>query len=63
MTSFWDIGILAAGLLGGFIAVHFHYPAAFLVASAAGAAALATTFAVRGSPPAMMQAAAQTIPL
>lgn len=29
MTSFWDLGILAAGLLGGLIAVHLHYPAAF----------------------------------
>jgi predicted MFS family arabinose efflux permease len=49
MTSFWDLGILAAGLLGGLIAVHLHYPAAFLVAAAAGAAALLTTVALRGS--------------
>ncbi|MGI8647425.1 MAG: MFS transporter [Acidimicrobiales bacterium] len=61
MTSCWDLGILAAGLLGGVIAVHFHYPAAFLAASVAGAGALALTFAIRGSARNTTDAGSQTL--
>ena len=34
MTSFWDVGILVAGPLGGAIAAGSTYPLAFLVAAA-----------------------------
>ncbi len=36
MTSFWDLGILVAGPLGGAIATGAAYPLAFAVAAAAG---------------------------
>ncbi|MFG1911301.1 MFS transporter [Kribbella sp. NPDC048928] len=36
MTSFWDLGVLAAGPLGGLIAEHAGFPAAFLVAAGTG---------------------------
>lgn len=48
MTSFWDLGILAAGLVGGVIALHYKYPAAFLTASGAGMVALVIAHAARG---------------
>lgn len=38
MTSFWDLGVLAAGPLGGLIAERAGFPAAFLVAAGAGVA-------------------------
>ncbi|HEY3893999.1 MAG TPA: MFS transporter [Pseudonocardiaceae bacterium] len=34
MTSFWDVGIMVAGPLGGAIAAGFSYPLAFLLAAA-----------------------------
>lgn len=37
MTSFWDLGIMIAGPIGGFIAAEFGYPLAFLVAVATAA--------------------------
>ncbi|WP_427892676.1 MFS transporter [Kribbella sp. GL6] len=36
MTSFWDLGVMAAGPLGGLIAERAGYPAAFLVAAGTG---------------------------
>ncbi|MBO2463909.1 MFS transporter [Actinomadura violacea] len=45
MTSFWDLGILAAGPLGGQIAAHLGYRTAFAAAIAATLGALATTSA------------------
>ncbi|MFC6932743.1 MFS transporter [Actinomadura yumaensis] len=42
MTSFWDLGILAAGPLGGQIAANLGYRTAFAAAIAATLAALAT---------------------
>ncbi|MFC6159788.1 MFS transporter [Kribbella jiaozuonensis] len=38
MTSFWDLGVMAAGPLGGLIAQQAGYQQAFLVAAAAGLA-------------------------
>jgi MFS family permease len=46
-TSFWDLGVLCAGLTSGAIADAFPGGAAFLVASAACAVAVIATFAVR----------------
>ncbi|MEU8224107.1 MFS transporter [Kribbella sp. NPDC048915] len=40
MTSFWDLGVLVAGPLGGLIAERSGFPAAFLVAAAAGLASV-----------------------
>jgi MFS family permease len=36
MTSFWDLGVMAAGPLGGLIAERAGFPTAFLVAAGAG---------------------------
>ncbi|GAA1575645.1 hypothetical protein GCM10009804_35540 [Kribbella hippodromi] len=36
MTSFWDLGVMAAGPLGGLIAERSGYPTAFLVAAGSG---------------------------
>jgi MFS family permease len=36
MTSFWDLGVMAAGPLGGLVAERAGYPAAFLVAAGVG---------------------------
>ncbi|HET6739184.1 MAG TPA: MFS transporter [Kribbella sp.] len=36
MTSFWDLGVMAAGPLGGLIAEQAGFPAAFVVAAGAG---------------------------
>ncbi|MBO2456014.1 MFS transporter [Actinomadura violacea] len=47
MTSFWDLGILAAGPLGGQIAAHLGYRTAFAAAIAATLGALATAAALR----------------
>ncbi|HZX01745.1 MFS transporter [Kribbella sp.] len=38
MTSFWDLGVMLAGPLGGLIAERAGFPAAFLVAAGAGLA-------------------------
>ncbi len=38
MTSFWDLGVLAAGPLGGFVAERLGFPTAFFVAAGAAAA-------------------------
>ncbi|TCO48011.1 MFS transporter [Actinocrispum wychmicini] len=43
MTSFWDLGIMAAGPLGGVVAAGIGYPAAFTVAVAACLAGLVLT--------------------
>jgi MFS family permease len=40
MTSFWDVGVLVAGPLGGFVAEQAGFRAAFLVAAGAGLACL-----------------------
>jgi MFS family permease len=37
MTSFWDLGVMIAGPVGGFIAADFGYPLAFIVAVATAA--------------------------
>jgi hypothetical protein len=37
MTSFWDLGVMIAGPVGGFIAAEFGYPPAFIVAVATAA--------------------------
>jgi len=37
MTSFWDLGVMIAGPVGGFIAAEFGYPLAFIVAVATAA--------------------------
>jgi MFS family permease len=37
MTSFWDLGVMIAGPIGGFIAAEFGYPLAFIVAAATAA--------------------------
>jgi MFS family permease len=47
MTSLWDLGILVAGPLGGLLAAHLGYRAAFAVAAGAGALALAVASRVR----------------
>ncbi|WP_329235334.1 MFS transporter [Actinoallomurus sp. NBC_01490] len=47
MTSFWDLGILAAGPLGGQIAAHLGYRTAFAAAIAAALGAFATAAALR----------------
>ncbi len=41
MTSFWDLGVMAAGPLGGFVAEQAGFRAAFLVAAGAGLACVA----------------------
>lgn len=38
MTSFWDLGVMVAGPLGGLVAEQAGYPAAFLVAAGVGVA-------------------------
>ncbi|MGZ0153385.1 MFS transporter [Kribbella sp. WER1] len=40
MTSFWDLGVMLAGPLGGLIAERAGFPAAFLVAAGAGVASV-----------------------
>ena len=50
MTSFWDLGILAAGPLGGLIATHEGYRTAFAAAAILATAAFAITFALRPAP-------------
>jgi MFS family permease len=50
MTSFWDLGILAAGPLGGLIATHEGYRTAFAAAALLATAAFAITFALRPAP-------------
>ncbi|WP_165552986.1 MFS transporter [Kribbella speibonae] len=41
MTSFWDLGVMAAGPLGGFVAEQAGFRAAFLLAAGAGVACVA----------------------
>jgi MFS family permease len=43
MTSFWDVGLLAAGPLGGLLARQVGYPAAFTAAAVAAGGALAVS--------------------
>jgi MFS family permease len=40
MTSFWDLGVMAAGPLGGFVAERAGFETAFLVAAGAGLASV-----------------------
>ncbi|WP_405064329.1 MFS transporter [Kribbella sp. NBC_01505] len=40
MTSFWDLGVMAAGPVGGLIAEQLGFPTAFVVAAGAAAASL-----------------------
>lgn len=40
MTSFWDLGVMVAGPLGGLVAERAGFPAAFLVAAGAGLACI-----------------------
>jgi MFS family permease len=40
MTSFWDLGVMAAGPVGGLIAEQFGFPTAFIVAAHAATASL-----------------------
>jgi MFS family permease len=49
MTSLWDLGILVAGPLGGLLAAHLGYRAAFAVAAGAGALALAVASHARAA--------------
>lgn len=49
MTSLWDLGILAAGPLGGLVAEHLGYRWAFALAAGAGLVALALTVGLRRS--------------
>jgi MFS family permease len=49
MTSLWDLGILVAGPLGGLLAAHLGYRAAFAVAAGAGALALAVASRARAA--------------
>jgi len=46
MTSFWDLGILAAGPVGGLIATQFGYRPAFAVAACAALAGLGVTYSL-----------------
>lgn len=46
-TSFWDLGVLAAGLISGAVVDSFGYRDTFLVAAAASVLAIAVTFAIR----------------
>lgn len=46
-TSFWDLGVLCAGMISGAIADEFPGGAAFLVAAASCGLAIITTFAIR----------------
>ena len=46
MTSFWDLGILAAGPVGGLIATQFGYRPAFAVAACAALAGLAVPYSL-----------------
>ena len=46
MTSMWDLGILAAGPLGGLIAAHLGYRQAFVVAAAVTAVAVLVVIAL-----------------
>jgi predicted MFS family arabinose efflux permease len=41
MTSFWDLGVMVAGPLGGLVAERAGFRAAFLVAAGAGLACVA----------------------
>jgi MFS family permease len=52
LTSFWDIGVLVAGPLGGLAAVRLGYAAAFLIAALMSTAALAVTCMLRERRPA-----------
>lgn len=58
MTSFWDLGIMAAGPVSGVAAAHLGYPAAFVIAAAVTMAAMAAVLALRSSRP----PAAVTVP-
>ncbi|GAA3510889.1 MFS transporter [Actinocatenispora rupis] len=49
MTSFWDLGILAAGPVGGLVATRAGYPAAFAVAAVAALGCLTVTYALARS--------------
>lgn len=40
MTSFWDLGVMAAGPVGGLVAEQLGFPTAFIVAAGAATAAL-----------------------
>lgn len=51
MTSFWDLGILAAGPIGGLIATGYGYGTAFTVAAGMAMLALAITVILRNAPP------------
>jgi predicted MFS family arabinose efflux permease len=52
MTSFWDLGILAAGPVGGLVAENAGFRTAFWTAAAMAVAALAVTAMLpRGRPP------------
>ena len=51
MTSFWDLGILAAGPVGGLIAENLGFRAAFWAAAAMSLASLAVTSVLPRRPP------------
>jgi predicted MFS family arabinose efflux permease len=38
MTSFWDLGVMAAGPLGGLVAEWLGFPAAFVLAAGSATA-------------------------
>lgn len=46
-TSFWDLGILGAGLISGAVVDQYGYVGAFQVAAAAAIVAIVVTFAIR----------------
>jgi MFS family permease len=50
MTSFWDVGILAAGPLGGLVTAHVNFRAAFGVALVAALAAFVLASVPSGKP-------------
>ena len=51
MTSFWDLGILAAGPVGGLVAENLGFRAAFWAAAAMSLASLAVTSVLPRRPP------------
>lgn len=65
MTSFWDLGIMAAGPISGLVATYFGYRPAFAVAAGVTVVALVLTYlALRESPTAgeeLMEPAAQGV--
>ena len=57
MTSFWDLGIMAAGPISGAVAAHLGYREGFAVAAAVTVAALVlTVLGLRPDPPARAEA-------